>query len=101
MTTIPHTRSKSYSYQEIDDAMRNIAAIDQQGVLPGEETPAKPLKIALLLYEGIKPFLATVATLPILPRTWRTALSAFASAMQAAADDLTKNEDDFKAGKDL
>ncbi len=105
MTTMenhnPNAETGSASWPQIDAAVQRIKAIDQEGVLPGEETPEGRIERFLRLFEGVKPLLTAIASLVIIPRGWRTAVSTFIKAVQAVADDLANLADDFKAGKDL
>jgi hypothetical protein len=49
------------------------------------------------IYNGIKPLIAVLSTLPLLPQAWRAAVAVFSSKLDALAVGLPA----FKAGKDL
>lgn len=105
MTTFPHNSSqasaKAATYKQINDAINTLAMeTDVKAVLPGEENPDTPvgrIERLLNIYEALKPLLATIATLVLLPNSWRAAISLFLAALEAVADGLPS----FKAGKDL
>lgn len=60
-----------------------------------EESPSSRLQKVLKIYRGIKPLLAVLGTLPLIPSNWRGAIVIFTQALDALATA------DFKAGKDL
>ena len=58
------------------------------------------LQRLLKLYDSVKPLLAVVSTLPLLPQSWRAALALFLATLDAVASSPEVDRD-FKAGKDL
>ena len=93
------------TFQDIEKAVQNIdlASLKQiAGVLP-ENLDGRAQKL-VQIYNGIKPLLTVVSTLPIFSPAWRSALSIFTQAIEAlvAAPDLAGADGvDFKAGKDV
>ena len=66
-----------------------------------QETPNGRLQKVLKIFRGIKPVLAVLSSLPLIPSTWRAAIVMFIQALEALAvvgADITA---EFKAGKDL
>jgi hypothetical protein len=51
----------------------------------------------IAVYHGVKPLLAALATIPLIPQTWRAAIALF----NASLDSVVVAVPDFKAGKDL
>ena len=92
----------------ISSGLRPAAAVQAESLL----TLAKRL---LIIYRAINPFLSALSALPLIPATWRAALTAFLQVLDAIAaavatpapasaagdiDPINTNPD-FKAGKDL
>jgi hypothetical protein len=65
------------------------------------ETPIGTLQRVLKVYRQTKPLLAVLGTLPIVPLTWRMALTGFTQALDALATAAPEITAGFKAGKDL
>ena len=65
------------------------------------ETPVTRFQKVLKLYRGIKPLLAVISTLPLLPATWRAAIVMFDQALEALAGVGGEITSQFKAGRDL
>lgn len=66
-----------------------------------QETPNSRLQKVLKIFRSLRPTLALVGALPIIPSNWRAALSMLIQALDALAlvgPEITAN---FKAGKDL
>jgi hypothetical protein len=66
-----------------------------------QDTPNTRLQKVLKIYRGIKPVIAIIGSLPLVPSTWRAAIVMFTQALDALAavgGDITA---EFKAGKDL
>ncbi len=87
--------------RSIDRSIRNLVQEmeHENTLLP--ETPVERLQRVLRLDRQIKPLLALIGTLPILPLTWRMTLNGFTQALDAllaVAPSLTAS---FKAGRDL
>lgn len=84
------------AFSSIDHSIRGLmlAEMERQSTAMAE-TPESRMERLVQVYTAIKPLLAAVSTLPILPPSWRTALALFVQAVEAVASPL------FKAGKDL
>ena len=65
------------------------------------ETPNGRLQRVLKIFRSLKPVLAVVGTLPLIPATWRSAIVLFVQALDALALVGPEITADFKAGKDL
>ena len=65
------------------------------------ETPNGRLQRVLKIFRSLKPVLAVVGTLPLIPATWRSAIAMFVQALDALALVGPEITADFKAGKDL
>lgn len=85
-----------------------LSAIDCESTVT-EMTPAGKLEETLKVYRRVKPLLALVSALPLLPRGWRIALVLFAQHLDGlvltealtAAALQSVGTPEFKAGKDL
>ena len=66
-----------------------------------QETPNGRLQRVLKIFRSLKPVLAVVGTLPLIPATWRGAIAMFVQALDALALVGPEITADFKAGKDL
>ena len=66
-----------------------------------QETPNSRLQRVLKIFRGIRPVLAVVGALPLIPATWRGAITMFVQALDALALVGPEITADFKAGKDL
>lgn len=102
-------------YREIDN---NIRSLRLHTVQPKTAVQAESLltlvQRLLIIYRAINPFLTALSALPLIPATWRAALTAFLQVLDAIAaavapvpataagdiDPINTNPD-FKAGKDL
>jgi len=83
----------------IDRSVRNLMADMQHENTLIADTANGRLQKVLKVYRGIKPLLAVLGNLPLLPSTWRAAVVIFNQALESlAAVDVTA---EFKAGKDL
>jgi hypothetical protein len=65
------------------------------------ETPAVKFQKVLKIYRSIKPLLSVLATLPLVPATWRAAVIMFTQALDALSGVSGEITASFKAGKDL
>jgi hypothetical protein len=83
---------------------RSIKTIDvatmeeENSLLP--QTFAGNVQRLVQVYNGVKPLLSVITTLPLIPQAWRAALSLFNSALEAVASS-PEAKPGFKAGKDL
>ena len=59
-----------------------------------QQSPAESAQRLMTTYAGVRPILVALASVPLVPETWRAALSVFV----ASLDGVTAT---FKAGKDL
>jgi hypothetical protein len=85
--------------KEIDRDIRALNSLmeHENTLLP--QSPLRLLQRVLKIYAGIKPLLALLANLPVIPATWSGAIGMFIRALDAvAAVDVTT---EFKAGRDL
>ena len=82
----------SHSFKSINYGVQQVLA---------QQPDAGPLAQLVKVYSGIKPLLTILATLPIIPPSWRAALKAFNAALEAVAASAGEVNADFKAGKDL
>ena len=63
------------------------------------QTPPNRLKQVITIFRAVRPLLATVAALPLIPASWRSAVQLFVVALDGLAGEVASA--DFKAGKDL
>jgi hypothetical protein len=93
--------TKAVSFKHIDKAVKtlNMAEMEQENALMGDNLSGRVQKL-VKVYTGIKPLLTVVAALPIIPATWRAALTIFTQAVEAVVSS-PEIAPDFKAGKDL
>jgi len=97
MTTFPFNPKPSF--KEINAAVAALSKLDTaKSVLPGEQNPASKTSRLLRLFRGVTPLLRAFAAWPVLPNSWRAALTAFLNAFEEAAEEIGAA---FKAGKDL
>lgn len=83
---------------------RNVRTLMQE--LEHENTllpdpPSGRLHRVLKIYRTLKPLLGVVGSLPLLPHTWRAALTIFNQSLDALAHAAPEITAGFKAGKDL
>jgi hypothetical protein len=64
------------------------------------DTPGNRMQKLANMYAAVKPLLATLTTLPLIPASWRAALALFTSALEAVVLS-PESSPSFKAGKDL
>lgn len=99
-----------------NETILNFEAIDDHVLGAGFEAllthAAAPAQRLIAAYRAVKPILAAIAALPILPTQWRLALRVFTGALDELAGSQTAvtaapapegipSDADFKAGKDL
>jgi hypothetical protein len=102
MSTMEQEAStKAVSFKHIDKAVKtlNIADMEQENALLPANLVGRAQQL-VKVYSSIKPLLTVVASLPIIPATWRAALTIFTQAVEAVVSSPEVNPD-FKAGKDL
>lgn len=89
------------SYAAINRAIKtiNVAEMEQQNALLSASLVARVQQL-VKIYNGIKPLLSVLTTLPLIPAAWRAALALFASVLETVVSSPEVSPD-FKAGKDL
>jgi hypothetical protein len=91
----------SKTYAAINRSIKTIDVStmeEENGLLAS--TFAGNVQRLVTVYNGVKPLLTVITTLPLIPQAWRAALSLFNSALEAVASS-PEAKPDFKAGKDL
>ena len=89
------------SKRSVDASLRNLQKEMEQENTLVLETPSGRLQRVLKIYRSIKPLLAVLSTLPLIPATWRAAIVMFTQALEAMATSAPDLSAQFKAGKDL
>jgi hypothetical protein len=107
------TNSKTLDPKQLSEATiakskrsvdRNVRALMQEMEHENtlvQESPNGRLQRVLKIFRGLKPVLAVIGTLPLIPATWRAAMAMFVQALDALALVGPEITADFKAGKDL
>ncbi|HEX9986188.1 MAG TPA: hypothetical protein VGF69_23210 [Thermoanaerobaculia bacterium] len=90
-----NTMTNDFSYRQISDAVASldVATISTTAVVESESDRLEQL---LTIYAGIRPLLAALSNLRLIPVTWRNAVIVFIQSLDAVA--ILRG---FKAGKDL
>ena len=88
------------AYATINHSIRSLDFDEFNGQTAIADTFKTQLQRLAKLYIALKPLLAAVATLPLLPQPWRVALGLFVGTLDAVASS-PEIDPDFKAGKDL
>jgi len=98
------TKTNDLSFESIDDQINDYVNefIDQfesldttgEGAVATPQTAAGRAQQLVTTYAGVRPILVALASVPLVPETWRAALSVFVITL----DGVTAT---FKAGKDL
>jgi len=65
------------------------------------ETPISRFQKVLKIYRSLKPLFAVLATLPLIPSTWRAGIVMFDQALEALSGVRGEITAQFKAGKDI
>ena len=95
--------AKTPSFKSIDRDIRALTAEMEQEkehtLMP--ETQSGRVARLVKIYNGIKPLLTVLTALPLIPSSWRAALSLFNTALAAVAAGAEDVTAEFKAGKDL
>jgi hypothetical protein len=91
----------SKTYATINRSVKTIdaATMEQENELLPQSLVGSVQRL-VKVYNGVKPLLSVIATLPLIPQAWRAALALFNAALEAVASSPEVNAD-FKAGKDL
>jgi len=93
-------KTPDLSFESIDDQINDYVNdfIDQfeslEGVVAKPQTAADRAQRLMTTYAGVRPILLALSSIPLVPETWRAAISVFV----ASLDGITAS---FKAGKDL
>lgn len=87
--------------RNVDRKVRNLNAEMEfeNTLLPA--TTSNRLQQLLKIYRNVKPLLAILSNLPLIPANWRGAMAIFTQAVEALAEAATRENADFKAGKDI
>ena len=93
------TASKTYALINRSIRTLNIAEMEQEREIASLNAAQRVQKL-VKVYTAIKPLLAVISSLPLLPQAWRAAVSLFLAAVEAVVSSPELNPD-FKAGKDL
>lgn len=89
------------SKKNVDRSIRTLMQEMEHENTLVQESPTGRLQRVLKIYRGIKPLLTVLASLPLIPSTWRAAIVMFTQALEALAVSAVDVFPDFKAGKDL
>ena len=85
----------------VNQSLRSLQQeLEQENTLISE-TPVVKFQKVLKIYRSIKPLLTVLATLPLVPSTWRAAVIVFTQALDALSGVSGEITASFKAGKDL
>ena len=89
------------TYGAINQSMRsiNFAEFEQFAAIGGG-TFVGHLQQLSKLYAAVKPLLAAVSALPLLPQSWRAGLALFLATLDVITS-APEIDPDFKAGKDI
>lgn len=87
--------------RNVDRNVRNLNAEMEfeNTLLPA--TTSNRLQQLLKIYRNVKPLLAILSNLPLIPANWRGAMAIFTQAVEALAEAVTRENAAFKAGKDI
>ena len=87
--------------QSIDREVRALMReMEHENTLVAE-TPNSRLQRVLKIFRSLKPALAVIGALPLIPANWRGAITVFIQALDALALVGPEITAQFKAGKDL
>ena len=104
MSTNPKETSENMirdNKRVIDRSIRTlIQEMEHENTLVAE-TPLTKFQKVLKIYRGIKPLFTVLAALPLIPSTWRAAITMLDQALEAMSGVAGEIALQFKAGKDL
>jgi hypothetical protein len=104
MSTHPKEQSEAVIRDHkrvIDRSIRTLMQeMEHENTLVAE-TPLTKFQKVLKVYRGVKPLFAMLATLPLIPSTWRAAITMLNQALDAMSGAGGDFAPQFKAGKDL
>ena len=88
------------TFESIQQSVRSIdlEAIEGNAAVPEAVTRTQRL---VAVYRGVRPILAVVSTLPLLPPQFREPLKLFLFTFDQFVAGVAETSGDFKAGKDL
>jgi len=86
------------AYAEIDSSIATLK-IQPHDPMTIVQTPANRLTRVVTIYRAVRPLLSGIASLSLVPASWRSALQLFIVALDGLAGEVAAV--DFKAGKDL
>jgi hypothetical protein len=89
------------SKKTVDRSVRNVMQEMQFENTLAAESPTTRLQKVLKIYRSIKPMLAVIGALPLLPSNWRSTFIVFTQALESLSQVGGELTADFKAGKDL
>jgi hypothetical protein len=100
-TTIQNDANSAHTFESIHDHIQGagVDALSQGGAKP----PVSGMERLLAAYAAVRPILAALSVLSLVPAQWRLALRVFVSALDEVTGTRTGDAAaaDFKAGKDL
>lgn len=104
MSTHPKEQSEAMIRDRkrvIDRSIRTLMQeMEHENTLVAE-TPLTKFQKVVKVYRGVKPLFAVLATLPLIPSTWRAAITMLDQALEALSGVSGDLVPQFKAGKDL
>jgi len=74
----------------------DLSAMDEENSFAGA-TFVTHLDQLVTIYNGVKPLLAVLTSIPLIPQAWRAAIALFNKSLDAVVTAVPQ----FKAGKDL
>jgi hypothetical protein len=89
------------SKKSIDRTVRTLMQEMEHENTLVQETPNSRLQRVLKIFRSLKPALAVIGALPLIPANWRGAIAMFVQALDALALVGPEITAEFKAGKDL
>lgn len=88
--------SKTYAAINRSIKTLDLSSMDQENSLVGA-TFVTHLDQLVTIYNGVKPLLAVLTSIPLIPQVWRAAIALFNRSLDAVVTAVPE----FKAGKDL
>lgn len=89
------------SKKAVDRSIRTLMSeMEHENTLIAE-TPVARFQKVLKIYRSVKPMFKVLASLPLIPATWRAAVMMLDQALEALSGSSGAILEPFKAGKDL
>jgi hypothetical protein len=88
--------SKTYAAINRSIKTLDLSAMDEEDTVLGA-TFATHLDQLVTVYNAVKPLIAVLTTIPLIPKAWRAAIALFNKSLDAVVTAVPE----FKAGKDL